>query len=112
MSQDCVEKVRWLSFLCLAVYDSVHLSDVEHLAETLGHRPSNVGLGALPRGQRVRGVVLLAGVSLARPAVFVVISWRSTTTTRTTTTATTITTTTTTAVATAAAVAADGVLMS
>ena len=60
----------------------------------------------------MRGVVLLAGVSLARPAVFVVISCRGTTTTRTTTTATTITTTTTTAVATAAAVAADVVLMS
>ena len=57
----------------------------------------------------MRGVVLLAGVSLARPAVFVVISCRGTTTTTTTTTATT---TTTTAVATAAAVAADGVLMS
>ena len=109
MPQDCVEKVCWLTFSCLAVCDSGHLSDVEHFAETLGHRPSNVGLGALPRGQRVRGVVLLAGVSLARPAVFVVISCRGTTTTTTTTTATT---TTTTAVATAAAVAADGVLMS
>ena len=112
MPRDCVEEVCWLTISGLTVDDSVNLSEVKYLAEPLGYRPSNVGLGALPRGQRVRGVVLLAGVSLARPAVFVVISCRGTTTTRTTTTATTITTTTTTAVATAAAVAADGVLMS
>ena len=113
MPQDCVEEVCWLTISGLTVDDSVNLSEVEYLAEPLGHRPSNVGLGALPRGQRVRGVVLLAGVSPARLAVFVMISCRGTITTTTTTTAATTTTTTiTTAVATAAAVAADVVLMS